>query len=90
MFHCHLIYALLAWAFANKGTLDPVIQRQKNAIRLISNDQYNSHTEPLFKKLEILRFEDLYKTAQIEFMKAYLLEKVSHSFDNIWYINRIN
>ena len=37
-----------------------------------------------------MRFEDLYKAAQIESMKAHLLEKVPHSFDNIWSINSIN
>ena len=88
MFQCHLIYTLLAWGTANKGTLDPIIKKQKNAIRLISNAKYNSHTEPLFKKAEILRFEDLYKASQSEFMHAFLLDKLPASFDGIWFRNR--
>ena len=86
----HLIYALLAWGTANKGTLDPVIKKQKNAIRLISNARYNSHTEPLLKKAEILKFEDLYKATQIEFMHSLLLDKLPSSFESTWYRNRVN
>ena len=88
MFHCHLIYALLSWGTANKGSLDPIIKKQKKAIRLISKANYNSHTEPLFKKAKILKFEDLYKAAQLEFMHSFILEKLPPSFDGTWYRNR--
>ena len=90
MFHCHLIYALIAWGSANIGTLDPIVKKQKNAIRLISKAHYNSHTEPLFKKLEILRFDDLYKATQIEFMQQYLHDKLPISFEGVWARNRAN
>ena len=84
MFHCHLIYSLLAWGTANAGTLDPIVKKQKNAIRLISNAHFNAHTEPLFKKWEILKFEDLYKSTQVEFMQSLILEKLPPSFEGIW------
>ena len=50
-------YALLAWGF-NCGRLKTL---QKKAIRIICNSKYNSHTEPLMKKLEILKLEDMFK-----------------------------
>ena len=53
----NLHYALLAWGF-NCGRLKKL---QKRAIRIIANRKYNSHTEPLMKKLEILKLEDLFK-----------------------------
>ena len=34
MFHCHLLYALLSWGSATKSALDPIIKKQKSAIRL--------------------------------------------------------
>lgn len=53
----NLNYSLLAWGF-NCGRLK---QLQKKAIRIIANAKYNSHTEPIMKKLEILKLEDLFK-----------------------------
>ena len=88
MFNCHLIYALLAWGSANKTTLNPIIKKQKNAIRIISKAAYNSHTEPLFKKQEILRFEDLYTFTQLEFFHSYVYEKLPTSFQSNWVLNR--
>ena len=41
---------------------------QKRAARNISLSKYNSHTEPLFKRFRILKFEDLYKVNCATFM----------------------
>ena len=40
--------------------------------------------------MEILRFDDLYKAAKIEFMQAFLLEKLPPSFDNVWVTNLVS
>ena len=88
IFHCHLIYALLAWGTANKTALEPVIKKQKNAVRIVARAAYNAHTEPLFKKLEILRFEDLYVSNQLQFVRSYQYGKLPHSFDGTWVLNK--
>ena len=61
-----------------------------HAIRLISKAHYNSHTEPLFKKMEVLKFDDLYKSTQVEFMHCYLNSKLPLSFEGVWSRNRDN
>ena len=45
---------------------------QKQAVRNIVNSKYNSHTDPLFKSLEILKFSDLveYNSATYMFKLA--------------------
>ena len=40
---------------------------QKKAIRIITLNKYNSHTEPLVKQLTILKIEDLLKLQQLKF-----------------------
>jgi hypothetical protein len=50
LFHCHLIYAIEIWGNTSTSTLNELIKKQKQAIRLISNSKYNAHTQPLFKK----------------------------------------
>ncbi|MEO1211654.1 MAG: reverse transcriptase family protein [Cyanobacteria bacterium J06638_20] len=53
----HLDYGILNWGHsANR-----LVTSQKKAIRIISKSKYNAHSEPLFKKLNILRVTDIYK-----------------------------
>ena len=59
-------------------------------MRIISHSAYNAHTEPLFKKQEILRFEDLYTFSQLEFFHAYVYEKLPTSFDQNWVLKRFH
>ena len=33
----------------------------KKAIRCISGAKYNAHSDPIFKQLSILKFDDIYK-----------------------------
>ena len=53
----HLDYGLLCWG--HKANQMDILQ--KKAIRIITKSKYNAHTEPLFKKLNILKVHDLYK-----------------------------
>ena len=57
--HCHLVYALPIWSCTSASNLKTIITKQKIAIRLISNSPYNEHTEPIFKRLNILPFSSL-------------------------------
>ena len=47
---------------------------QKRALRYIHNVSYNSHTDPLFKKGEILNLDDIYEQqTALLYMIAYTL-----------------
>ena len=52
----HLNYAMLVWGF-NLVRLEKL---QKRAVRIIKNSNYNSHTEPIFKDLHLLKLEDIF------------------------------
>ena len=41
---------------------------QKKVIRNVASAKYNSHTDPLFRKLKILKFTDLYEFSMVIFM----------------------
>ena len=42
-----------------------IFKLQKRAVRIMTNCKYNSHTEPLFKELKLLKISDVFK---IQFM----------------------
>ena len=62
---------------------------QKNAIRIVAGAKYNSHTEPLFKKLQILPLPDLISFNKIQFMQRFTQQYLPESFNNIWVRNSI-
>jgi len=88
LFHCHLIYAAEVWTSASESLLNKLFLKQKAAIRIITNSKYNAHTQPLFKKLEILPLHDLYRYQRMIFFQAIIQKKGPTNFDHIWTTNR--
>ena len=76
----HLSYGISLWGNANRSLLHHTIILQKRAIRTIHNAHYNSHTEPLFKKSKILKFDDLYTFSTLSFMRDYKHDDLPLSF----------
>ena len=67
LFMSHITYGILVW-----GNHAPrIVQLQKKVIRIITNSRYNAHTSPLFKSLNCLKFEDLYKLNVLKFYFKY-------------------
>ena len=89
IFHCHLIYAISIWSSANNSLINMLFKLQKNAIRIISQAPYNSHTEPLFKKHEILPLPDLIHFSKIQFMQRFKNNFLPTSFEDTWTLNNI-
>ena len=74
-----LIYAILTWGFASSR----LEKLQKKAIRIISGARYNSHTEPLFKRLQLLKVNDLFHLNLLKFYYKFqhqTLPPYFHSF----------
>ena len=63
-----------------QGTL----KLQKRALRYINKANYNSHTEPLFKRSGILRIDDLYEYHVLLFMLDYERHMLPKSFRNMF------
>ena len=51
-------YSTLVWGLAAS---ERITKLQKKAVRLICREKYNAHTDTLFKKLNILKFNDIVK-----------------------------
>ena len=61
----HINYIILVWGHHHKS----IAQLQKRAIRVhvITLSKYLAHTEPLFKNLNILKVEDIFRLQQLKF-----------------------
>ena len=85
--HCHIIYGIMVWGGAQ--TMNKIFILQKRAIRTICKRKYRDHTEPLFKKENILKINDVFKLHVNLFMYDYrqdhlpdLPESFNHFFPN--------
>jgi hypothetical protein len=62
---------------------------QKTAVRIVAGASYNSHTEPIFKSLEILPLPDLISFTKNQFMQRFTQKFLPSSFNDIWVRNSI-
>ena len=61
LFSPYIMYGLSVWGSSPASHLDRITKLQKKAVRHISHTKYNSHTEPIMKKLKLLNVSDSYK-----------------------------
>jgi hypothetical protein len=57
---------------------------QKIAIRLVCGKSSRAHTQPLFKKTEVLPIHDLFLYFKSQFMFYYINQKTPNIFDGTW------
>ena len=55
----HLSYGIIAWGNCYSKYLDSLLKLQKRAIRLCTGSHYLAHTEPIFKRLRLLKVVDI-------------------------------
>ena len=69
----HITYAIPVWGAAPMSTIQRLHKLHKKGIRHICNSKYNAHTEPLFKKENVLKLQDLYnlQCAKIMYRKTH-------------------
>ena len=76
--YSHLYYGIQAWGSADPTTRNKLDILQNKAVRILSNKQYFQiygqdpgplpSSEPLYKKLEILKFHDIFKLSIANFV----------------------
>ena len=68
LFHSHLSYGLLVWGKSNDRYLTKISVLQKKILRAITFSDYNAHSTPILKKLNVLELKDLLKYKTISLM----------------------
>ena len=84
LIHSHLNYCPTIVSCANKNLINKITLLQKKAIRVITKSNYNAHTGPLFKSLNILTYESIILQAKLSFMHSVFHNYAPKSFNNVW------
>ena len=85
--HPYLSYGILAWGHAPSSSLQKTAMLQKRAIRIVLKKSYNSHTDPLFKKSNILKLRDLHEYEVARFMHKFSTNSLPKSFHQTFKLN---
>ena len=83
------VYAIQIWSCCPTANINELFKLKKTAVRTLYNAKYNAHTEPLFKKEEILPLPDLISLKKIQFMHRFSQKFLSASFDRVWIRNNV-
>ncbi len=67
MIASHIHYYIIAWGYEFKR----ITKLHKLALRIISISKYNAHTSPIFKRLKLLKIEDIIKLNKMKFLYKY-------------------
>ena len=59
--YSHLNYCISIWDMASHNALDPLIKLHKRILKIITKSPPLTPTLPLFKKLNFLKIEEMYK-----------------------------
>ena len=56
----------------------------KRVIRIVNKSNYDAHTDPIFKNLNLLKFHDIHLVQLGQFMFAFKISIVPRKFENIF------
>ena len=79
----HINFSLLSWG----SNTSRIFKLQKKAVRIITKSKYNSHTEPLFQSLNLLKISDLYQLKLLKFYYNYCNNKLPSYFKDLFIRN---
>ena len=85
LIHPHITNGLPVWG--NSTHVKKILTLQKKAIGIINNKPYCYHTEPLFKKENILTIDHQFNLQVTLFMHDFLNNRLPKSFNNFFQLN---
>ena len=72
----------------NNPSLKKIEQTQKAAIRIVSFSDFHAHTDPIFKELNVIKFQDYLLLQNVLFVHDFINNKLPPSFDHFLIIRK--
>ena len=85
IFSSHTLYGSQVWTSKLISVTDNIAKLQKTAMRIMTFSEFRAHSEPLFKKLEILKFSDSITINNCSFLYDYFHKNLPLSFTNTFF-----
>ena len=85
IFSSHIQYGSQVWTSKLLSVTEKISRLQKAAMRIMTFSEFRAHSEPLFKKLEILKFSDSISVSNCSFVYDYFNNHLPRSFTNTFF-----
>ena len=86
----YLNYCCLIWGLSSDTLLKPLEILQKKAVRIIDNQQPRSHSLPIFRRLNILKVQDIARQQIIVVLFRTLFESVPAEISSLFTLCQFN
>jgi hypothetical protein len=87
LFHSHLTYCATLTNCTSRANVEGIFKLQKKAIRIVTKSPRLAHTDPIFKKHNVLTFHQVILKAQLLFMHSIFHGYAPPSFTGHWMRN---
>jgi hypothetical protein len=84
LIRCHIEYGILAYASVKSKGINKIKTLQKRSVRLVAGKSRAAHADPVFGRLNILKFDDLFKLNTGIFIHKYINKLLPVSFNNMF------
>ena len=85
IFSSHILYGSQIWTTKLISVTDKIARLQKSAMRIMTFSEFRAHSEPLFKRLEILKFSDSISVNNCSFVYDYFHNNLPLSFTDTFF-----
>ena len=82
IFSSHILYGSQIWTPKLVSVNEKISRLQKTSMRIMTFSEFRAHSEPLFKKLEILKFQDSIVVNNCKFVYDFFNNNLPGSFSN--------
>ena len=79
--HPHLTFGILIWGSTYKSYLNTLQLSQNKVMRAITKQRWFDRITPIYRRLQVLRINDLYKLETAKFMHQFSDKSLSASFE---------
>ena len=84
LFFTHLIYSCLVRSYSRKSNIDCLIKLQKRCIRIINFSDFDSHTDPQYSELNLLKVNDISGLNKLLFMFDFIKENIPEDLKRLF------
>ena len=81
----YLYYCACVWGLTYHSNLKRLVTLQKRAVRTISRSAFDAHTDPIFKSLKLLKFENIVSLQVAKIMYLHKSGQLPESFQNMFF-----
>ena len=81
----YLYYCACVWGLTYHSNLKRLVTLQKRAVRTIFTSAFDAHTDPIFKSLKLLKFENIFSLQVAKIMYLFKNGQLPESFKNVFF-----